>query len=134
MRFQELRRGSGRHLARDDAGQITLYGQLIDSHDLIGLYHDAKDAFKGLSLLTLPMEVYADGHILQRERGIRTLWTEGEMTIQSASPQDAAFRELHHLLACNLLALGYIGTVQRESDLLSAHDAYTDDRLSRDKR
>ena len=129
MGLEELGGRGGRHLAGDDAGQVALYGQVVDGHNLIGLDHDAKRALEGLRLLALPVEVDTNGDIFQRERGTHALWTEGEVTIERATPQDAALGELYRLLAHNLLAFGDVGAVEREGYLLTRDDAHRDEWL-----
>ena len=122
MGLQELHTRGAAHLARYHAGKIFLHRQLVDSHNLIGLNHNAQGSLKGLCLLALPMEVNADGHIVERERGIVGLWGKCQVTILGAAPQDATIAELYHLIACNHLALSHVRLVQTERNLLATHD------------
>ena len=49
---------------------------------------------------------------------------EEQFAILLAVPEDAPFGQFHFLVALPGLALGQEGGVQREADLLPAHDAY----------
>ena len=75
------------------------------------------------------MEVDTDGDILQRERCIAFLWPEGKVTIECASPQNAALGELNGLLASDDLAFGDIRAVERERYFVGSDDANADARF-----
>ena len=124
MGLKELNTRGTTHLARNHAGKIFLYGQLVDGHNLIGLYHNAQGALEGLCFLALPMEVNTNSYIVKRERGVIGLWGEREVTILIATPQDTAIAELYHLIAGNHLALSHVRLVKAERNLLAAHDTY----------
>ncbi len=70
------------------------------------------------------MEVDTNGDIAQRERGIGTLRMEGKFAILVAIPEHTTLRELYHLVAYHRLTLGKIRLVEREVNLLTAHDAH----------
>ena len=65
MRFQQLDTSSSLHLAADNTGQILLYGQFVDSRNLIGLNHQTERAQEHLRLLALPMEIDSNGDIVE---------------------------------------------------------------------
>ena len=114
MGFQEFHTRCRTHLARYHACQVFLNRQLVDSHNLIGFYHNAQCAFKSLCLLALPVEVHTYRHIVKRERCILRLWCEGKISVLCASPQYSTLAEFYHLVACNHLALSHIRLVQTE--------------------
>ena len=124
MGLEQLEARRGAHLARDDALEVSLYGQLIDGAYLVRLHHKVQGAEEGLCLLAFPMEVDAYGHVAEREGGVGALRMEGERAVLVAVPQDAALGERHFLFARHHLALGKIRLVEREVNLLSAHDAH----------
>ena len=76
MRLQQLERRGAAHLAGDDALEILLDGQLVDCANLVGLHHQMQRAAEGLRLFALPVETYADDHVLKRERCIGALRPE----------------------------------------------------------
>ena len=53
------------HLAADNTGKILFDRQFVDSRNLIGLNHQLKRAQEHLRLLALPMEIDADGDIIE---------------------------------------------------------------------
>ena len=63
--FEEFQRSRCRHLAGNDTREITLYGQLVDSHNLIGLDHQTECATEHLCLLAFPMEINTNSDIMQ---------------------------------------------------------------------
>ena len=129
--LEELDGGGGGHLAGDDAGEITFDGQLVDGYDLIGLDHDMEGAFELFGLLALPVEVDADGDVVEAERGLGLLGGESEVAVLGAAPHDATLVERYRLGAGDGLALGKIGAVELEGDLLGGDDADGDGGLFR---
>ena len=75
------------------------------------------------------MEVYADGHVVQRERGILCLRAERQFTVLVAAPQYSAFRELNCLFALKCFSLGSVWSIERESYLLPAQYSHLHHRL-----
>ena len=91
-------------------------------------------ALEGLCLFSFPMEVHADGDVLQRERRIARQGHHLQLAIETAVPADASFKEEHLLLALYHFALGGVGTVQREAYALGTDDAHLHGRLLREER
>ena len=54
---------------------------------------------------------------------------EGKRTVLIAVPEHTSLGEFHFLFARNHLALGKVRLVEREVNLLTAHDAHRDIRL-----
>ena len=54
---------------------------------------------------------------------------EGKRTVLIAVPEHTSLGEFHFLLARNQFALGKVRLVEREVNLLTAHDAHRDIRL-----
>ena len=121
--LEELGGGRGRHLTGDDTREVALHGEFVDGHDLIGLDDDGQRSLERLPALALPVEVHADGDVVEREVGIVGLGTGGEVTVLRASPEDATLGELHRLGTADHLALGHILALEFEGDLVGTHDA-----------
>ena len=83
-------------------------------------------AAEGLRLLALPVETYADDHVLERERCIGALRPEVQLAILVTVPENATLGKLHYLRACDVDTLGGVWFVQREPYLLCTHNAHGD--------
>ena len=127
--LEKLDGGGRRHLAGDDAREVSFYRQLVDGHDLIGLDDDAQRALEHLGLLTFPVEVDADGDIVEREGGVRCLRREGEFAILCASPHNASLEERDGLRTRDHLTLGNVGLLEFEVYLLGRDDTHGYGRL-----
>ena len=70
------------------------------------------------------MEVNADSHIVERERGIVGLWGKCQVTILGATPQNTAIAKLNYLVAGNHLALSHVRFVKAERYLFATDDTH----------
>ena len=122
--LEQFLTGRGAHLAGDDALQIRLHRQFVYGADLIRVDHKAQRSEEGLRLLSFPMEVDADGDVVQRERSVLLLRNERQLAILRTVPKDGSFAELHHLFAVNKISLCHIRAVKREGYPCSTYDAY----------
>ena len=96
------------HLARNDTGEITLYGQFVDGAYLVCLNHEFQRAEEGLRLLALPVELPAYCDITDGERGALCHWFKHQFTVLRTVPEYSSLAELHLLLALEGLSLGRI--------------------------
>ena len=96
------------------------------------MYDEAQYADEGLLLFPLPVEVDAYGDVVYGERGfggvVRLLCRryEGQLAVDVAVPQYAAFGIAHRLFAFVCLAFGGVGCAEGESYLFAGDDAYGD--------
>lgn len=72
------------------------------------------------------MEIDTNGDIVQRERSLITLRSEGKFAILIAPPEDTTLAELHLLIAGERLTLSSIRSVEGEGNLLGRNDADRD--------
>jgi len=124
--LEELQRTGGLHLAADDTGQVLLYRQYINGHNLAFLHHELQFAQEGLRLLPFPVELFADGNSAETERDFVRLRPEGEVVVYVTIPLEGSVLDGHLLFARNDLAFGAIFAIEREGELLGGHDAHTD--------
>ena len=67
--------------------------------------------------------MHTDGDIINTERSIIGLRTEGQVPILCASPKDATFGEFHRLASADHPALGHVVAFENEGNLAGTHDA-----------
>ena len=127
--LEEFLRTGGFHLAGDDAHEIVLHGQLVDGHDLFLIHDEAQAPLEGLRLLTLPVELHADGHIREREGGVITHGRELQVAVELPVPPDAALFADDGLLARHRLSFGGILAVDMEAQRGRRHDAHAHDAV-----
>ena len=70
------------------------------------------------------MELLSYGHLFHGEARLLLLGTEGEVVVQAAVPQDAAFVILYGLLSARQVSLGLIIVVQMEGELCGRHQSH----------
>ena len=131
MGLQELRRGGGLHLGGDDAEEVVLDADDIDSHHLPFVHDELEGAGELLVLLPLPMEVHADGHPVQDERRLGEESGDGgrledEFIVEGAVIVDFTFP------VGDLLRAGAVGD-DLEGDFRTGKDAHLDLGLGADK-
>ena len=67
MCLQQFQRSGCTHLAGDDAGQVILHADDIDTSQLAVFYDNLLRTLEALVFFAFPVEVYPDSHIQQLE-------------------------------------------------------------------
>ena len=129
MSLEQFDTRRGAHLARYHTLEIFLDVDDVDGSNLVGFHHELQLSVEHLRLLAFPVEVNADGHVVERERGILGVETEGEFAILIATPKNTSLGELHRLFALKGLALGGVWGIEEEGYLLSAHYSHLHHRF-----